>query len=72
MMPPIELPSRLVDAWIERRLKSVLTWKERLPKHSAGEVRPTSKPAPLAEPCPPPVTSPRSRRLPSKTEEQAS
>ena len=29
MMPPIELPSRLVDAWIERRLKSVLTWKVR-------------------------------------------
>jgi hypothetical protein len=28
-MPPIELPSRLVDAWIERRLKSVLTWKVR-------------------------------------------
>jgi hypothetical protein len=36
MMPPIELPSRLVDAWIERRLKSALTWKARQPKHSAG------------------------------------
>ena len=36
MMQPIELPSRLVDAWIERRLKSALTWKARQPKHSAG------------------------------------
>jgi hypothetical protein len=29
LMPPIELPSRLVDEWIKRRLKSVLTWKVR-------------------------------------------
>jgi hypothetical protein len=53
-VPPRCQFSRYVVGWMVAHRQS---------KHSTGEVRPTPKPAPLAQPCPPLVSSPRSRRL---------
>jgi hypothetical protein len=53
-VPPRCQFSRYVVGWMVAHRQS---------KHSTGEVRPTPKPAPLTQPCPPLVSSPRSRRL---------